>query len=446
MLVYLVLAGSVGLQVAAAVLAFRLIRVTGRHLAWILISIALLLMALRRVIPFLNAIAGRSVELDPGYEGIGLVLSACMLVGVTLIKPIFERIFESELELEKSERRFRSYFELPIVGIAILSSDYRWVTANDRICELLGLAREELLGRSAEDLINPEDLERERKLRRSVEEGRAEGYSLDRRFAGGASRAPTWASQAVRCVRKEDGSVDYYVTIIQDISARKAYEEGLRGSMREKEVLLRELYHRTKNNMQVICSLLNLESSSSGDPKLIEEFHVMENRIRSMSLVHEKLYQSRDLSNIDLADYIRDLCALLVESYAAEGRRPSLTTELAGLRVTIDTAIPCGLIVNELVANCLKHAFPGKREGRIYVSLALGEKGRAELGVRDDGAGISTEFEETESRGIGLRTARALASQLRGELTVRAAAGGGTSCSLSFNPASVVESRPAIET
>lgn len=432
MLVYLFLAASVCLQLSAAILAFRLIKITGRRLAWILISVGLFLMAARRILPLAYSFMGSHAQLDPVYEGIGLALSACMLAGVTLIKPIFERIFESEEELEESEKRFRSYFELPIVGVAILSPDYRWATANDRVCEILGRTRQELLGRPVEESSAQEDLAREEELRRAVVEGKADGFSLDKRFAKPSAPEPIWTNQAVRCVRDAEGEIDYYVTIIQDISERKAFEAGLRGSMKEKEILLRELYHRTKNNMQVICSLLNLECASCGDPRLVEEFRVIENRIRSMSLVHEKLYQSRNLASINLGDYIRDLAALLQASYSPGAERIGIATELESVQASIDAAVPCGLIVNELVANCLRHAFPSGGPGMISIRLSRREGGLVELRVEDDGVGLPRDFEAAGSKGIGVKTARALAEQLGGELDIGPRQGGGTRCLLSF--------------
>jgi PAS domain S-box len=417
MLVYFFLAASVSLQLAAAVLAFRLIHVTGRQLAWILVSVALFLMAIRRFLPLFYTVIGQPVWLDPIYEGIGLLLSACMLGGVMLIRPIFERIFESERELEESERRFRSYFELPIVGTAIISPDGRWATANDRVCEILGVSRRELIGAGADERSWPEDRDRESELRRRVIEGAADGYSLDKRFAQAPGGRPVWVNQAIRCVRDGSGRIDYFVTVIQDIAERKAYEEELRGSMREKEVLLRELYHRTKNNMQVICSLLNLESSSSGDPRLVAEFRDIENRIRSMSLVHEKLYQSRDLSSIELAEYLEDLASLIVDSYSPDGRRIALRTSLGRLRVPIDTAIPCGLIVNELVTNSMKYAFPAGSSGTVFLGLEPSGDGLARLLVTDDGIGAELGEDGlcSGAKGIGLKTVHALAAQLGGE-------------------------------
>jgi PAS domain S-box-containing protein len=427
----LFLLGAIILQVAAAAMAYRLIRITGRLSAWILISIALALMALRRIIPFARMIiGGSSAGVDPLNEFIGFALSAFMLAGIAMIGPIFERIFRSEEALKESERRFRSYFELPLVGVAIASKDRRWVTVNDRLCEILGLSRQELASTTIDAVTFPDDAAAEGALDRSLADRLADGYSLDKRFLRKGGE-PIWASQAVRGVRDRDGSIGYLVVIVQDISERKKAEEGLRSSLGEKEALLRELYHRTKNNMQMICSLLHLESAQCDDPKLTEEFQAIEDRIASMSLVHEMLYVSRDLSSIDLSEYARDLSRLLIRSYEATSRgNVEVEVDLERLSVPLDRAIPLGLILNELITNSLKHAFPGDRKGHIRIGLVSKGGSELRLSVADDGVGVSPGFDFQNAKSMGLKTVLALVGQLGGE--ARFSADRGVECSITF--------------
>lgn len=231
------LAGAIVLQITAAVLAFRLIRVTGRLSAWILVSIALVLMAVRRIIPFIRALLGNdSSSIDPLNEFIGLVLSGFMVVGIAMIGPIFKKIFQSERELKESEQRFRSYFELPLVGVAIVSEDKHWLTVNDRLCEMLAFSRQELMTMTTDELTYPEDLKRERVLDRSVVEGNSDGYYLDKRFVRKDGDI-IWTSQAVRCVRDPEGAINYVALILQDITKRKQTETALQ----ESEVLYRSV-------------------------------------------------------------------------------------------------------------------------------------------------------------------------------------------------------------
>jgi PAS domain S-box-containing protein len=429
-LTYLCLAAAILLQVAAAAMALSLIRVTGRSLAWILISAALCLMVVRRIIPFVGAMASQPSASDPAYELIGMLLSACMAAGVALIKPIFREVFESERRLAESERKYRGYFELPIVGFATVSEDRRWIAVNDRLCEMVAATREELVGAPVDDRTVAGDGGAEPGLASDALAGAIEGFVIDKRMTRGRSGEIIWVSQAARYVPGRDGAPGYFVLIIQDISERKAYERRLTGSLAEKEVLLRELHHRTKNNMQVICSLLNLECAKCADPKVAEEFHTIEGRIQSMSLVHEKLYRSRDLSRIDLAEYIGDLIELLTHSYGAEPDRIRVTESLVSTLVPIDIAIPCGLILHEVISNSLKHAFPNERAGCLDIRLESQEDGRVRIAISDDGIGLAKDFDFRTCDGMGMRTIFALTAQINGEIAFDASRG--VSCILCF--------------
>jgi two-component sensor histidine kinase len=196
-----------------------------------------------------------------------------------------------------------------------------------------------------------------------------------------------------------------------------AAEGRVRASLVEKETLIRELYHRSKNNMQVVSSLLMLHSGEleADADKLV--FKDVISRIGSMSLVHQKLYESRDLSNIDVAEYLRDLAALMTRSYGASPERVRVDLDLESVSMPIDTALPCGLVVSEILANALKYAFPEGRSGRIEIGLRLGEDDQVELRIADDGVGLPEGF-LIESQGrMGLKTLRNIVThQLQGSL------------------------------
>lgn len=217
----------------------------------------------------------------------------------------------------------------------------------------------------------------------------------------------------------------------QDITERKRAEEQISRSLSEKEILLREIYHRTKNNMSVIISLLRLQSNAIGDARLKEAFMVSIDRILSMSMVHDKLYMTSDLAHIDLRDYIRDLTKRLLNSYSLPGNRPSLVLEMDGLHVMLDTAINCGLIVNELVSNSIKYAFPEGRAGEIKIQLNRGDEGRICLTVSDNGVGMPPGFDLKRDGQLGLRLISSLA---HGKLRTRPEFGTdrGFSCRLIF--------------
>ena len=209
------------------------------------------------------------------------------------------------------------------------------------------------------------------------------------------------------------------VIVNQDITELKRAEETIKDSLKEKEVLLRELYHRTKNNMQVISSLLGLKAASIEDERLSKILDEMNVRIQTISLVHQKLYQSQNLSRVDLKEYITDLVDLIERSYLAEPDRISVITELESIEVLIDTAIPCGLIINELVSNSLKHAFPGDRKGNLRIILKRAAGDTIELKISDDGVGIPEGFNMEESNTLGYKLFRNIVEgQLMGTIKI----------------------------
>jgi len=213
---------------------------------------------------------------------------------------------------------------------------------------------------------------------------------------------------------KMRGVIEY----VRDITPRKQAEEALRASLHEKEILLKEIHHRVKNNMQVISSLLSLQSRHLTDKAAIEMFRESQQRIRSMALVHEKLYQSKDLSRIDFSKYIESLIMFLFHSYRVNSDLVRMKTEVRNVLLDINSAIPCGLIINELVMNAFKHAFPGGRKGEIIVSLRPSGDDRFILSVSDDGVGFPAglDFHKTETLGMQLVTM--LVDQLDGTISL----------------------------
>jgi two-component sensor histidine kinase len=206
--------------------------------------------------------------------------------------------------------------------------------------------------------------------------------------------------------------------ILWDITERKQAEEKIKHSLAEKETLLRELHHRTKNNMQVIIALLELQASYFEDQRLKEAFEETRNRIRSMALVHEKLYQAHDLSHINLKEYIGELAQLLLASYKISSNHVSLVLDIEEVQVLIDTAIPCGLILNELISNSLKYAFPEDRYGEIRIQLYGAPDGEIYLNISDNGVGMPTGFDARTSGRLGLQNVFLISEkQLKGKIT-----------------------------
>jgi two-component sensor histidine kinase len=221
--------------------------------------------------------------------------------------------------------------------------------------------------------------------------------------------------------------------ILRDVTARKVADQKIRDSLKEKEVLLKEIHHRVKNNLQIIHSLLNMQSRRSKDPRILDALRESQNRVRTMALIHERLYRSTDLSEIDFKEYISRLVGELYLSFGVNADQLRLELELQPVRLGIDIAIPCGLIVNELVSNSLKHGFPGGRRGRLKLSLVAVEDGTVRLAIGDDGAGLPADLDFRKTETLGLQLVCTLVDQLGGTIGLDRA--GGTEFLIVFNPA-----------
>mgnify|MGYP000868245711 CR=1 FL=1 len=202
------------------------------------------------------------------------------------------------------------------------------------------------------------------------------GYSRDDRIA-----LTTLANQTAVAVE----NARLYAAAQHELAERQRAETAMRASLQEKEVLLKEIHHRVKNNLQMIYSLLSLQSQYADDPTTLEALRDSQNRIRSMALIHEKLYQSTNLADIDFGEYLRSLASHLHRSYAVKDRNVRLVVSTAPIRLGIDTALPCALIASELISNALKHAFVGRPEGVLRVNIGTDDRGTIRLEVEDDG-------------------------------------------------------------
>jgi PAS domain S-box-containing protein len=333
-----------------------------------------------------------------------------------------------EIELRRNEEWLRLYFELPFIGMAVTSPQTKqWLRVNDRLCEILGYARDELVQKSWTDLTHPDDLEADVAEFEKVMRGESEGYKIDKRFIRGDG-ATIYATIDVKCVRTNRGEVDFFVATIQDITERKLADERIRASLLEKEVLLKEIHHRVKNNMQVIISLLSLQSRNIRDEDFRRVFNDSVTRIHSMALVHEKLYRSGNFASINFKEYLESLIDIISRSYSLDRGRITLTSLVPPVEWGVDTAIPCGLIVSEAITNAVKHAFPGDAKGEVRVSLSEevpGDDGTPlyTLAISDTGVGFPEDvcFESAET--LGMVLIGQLVQQLNGTVEILRDAG-----------------------
>jgi len=214
-----------------------------------------------------------------------------------------------------------------------------------------------------------------------------------------------------------------FAAVQVELAERKRAEERVTISLQEKEVLLREIHHRVKNNLQVISSLLKLQSGYIQDAQALESLKDSQNRIRSMALIHEKLYRSENLAQINFGEYIRELAVFLFRSHKAEAQGIRLSVETDPVLLSIDTGMPCGLILNELVSNALRHAFPDGRPGEVRIKLGAGNDGQLSLTIADDGVGFPAELDFRKTGSLGLQLVNTLVDQLNGTIAMQSQGG-----------------------
>jgi len=214
------------------------------------------------------------------------------------------------------------------------------------------------------------------------------------------------------------GEPQFLSNVSEDITARKQAEKKIKASLKEKEVLLKEIHHRVKNNMQIIVSLLRLQSYTAKDKKLEDMFKVAQNRIRSMALIHEKLYQSKDFASIDFAHYIQSLTTHLMQTYQIDPKQITLKTDVKDVHLDINQGVPVGLLLNELVSNALKHAFPKGKKGEIIVKFHADKKGKKTLIVKDNGIGHPDKVDISKPETLGMQLIKDLTRQIGGKLAL----------------------------
>lgn len=325
-----------------------------------------------------------------------------------------------EEALRQSGKRLAWVMESISEGFFAADRDYRLIYVNPEAQRLWTHARRDLTGRLLWDVF-PEDEAGPfhtlyRQALRTGKSAHAEEYyaPLDRWFEVHAYPSP-------------EGLSAYF----RDITERRRADERVRRALKEKEVLLREIHHRVKNNLQVICSLLRLQERYLDDEMLRQVLRDSRERVHAMAILHDQLHRARDLATVDLGDYVRNLAASLFCSYGVNSAQIELKLGLEAIPASIDIGIPCGLIVHELVSNALQHAFPGGRRGRISIGLHARQNGEIELMVADDGTGYAQSRAGSPDRpSLGLRLVDLLAEQIGA--AVERSSGAGTQYRLVF--------------
>jgi two-component system, sensor histidine kinase PdtaS len=321
---------------------------------------------------------------------------------------------------------------LDLADDAIISIDHSHhiLLFNQGAEKMFGYTAQEIAGKPLEVLLPPQLAEAHRHHIDSFEQsGVAARRMGERREILGRRKDGTEFPAEASISKVALGDEIMFTVIMRDVTLRTLADQRLKASLREKEVLLEEVHHRVKNNLQVISSLLGLQARSISDMITRKKFEESQNRIQSMALLHESLYQSEDLARIDFADYLARLASQVFAFYDT-GARVALHTQLQPLPLDMNTAVPCGLIVNELVSNALKYGFPDGREGAVQIKLFHSEPGTARLVVSDNGKGLPPDLDWLKTPSLGLRLVRTLARQL--DASVELSQVGGTSFTISF--------------
>jgi two-component sensor histidine kinase len=219
-------------------------------------------------------------------------------------------------------------------------------------------------------------------------------------------------------ITEEDGTLLGSIHIAHDITHRKEMEEKLEKTLEEKDMVIKEVYHRVKNNFMVISSLLNLQSSYIKDKYTQEIFKESQYRTKSMALIHEKLYSSADLKNINFTEYMKTLSKDLYNAYTPDKGLVNIVLNVEEVMLDVETSIPLGLILNELLSNLLKHGFPDRKSGEIIVELHIIEDGKLQLSVSDNGIGFPENFNYKNTDSLGMRLVNALTDQIEGEINL----------------------------
>ncbi|MDZ8241369.1 MAG: PAS domain S-box protein [Nostoc sp. ChiQUE01a] len=335
-----------------------------------------------------------------------------------------------EAALRESEQRFRSAFHQAAVGIAHVAIDGRWLLVNQRLCDIVGYTLEELQLLTFQDITHPDDLEADLKYVEEILANRIQTYSMEKRFFR-KDNSIVWVNLTVALMRESSTEPKYFISVIEDISDRKHSQEQIKASLLEKEVLLKEIYHRVKNNLQVISSLLNLQSAYIQDKHDLAIFQQSQQRIASIALIHEKLYQSQDLARINFREYTLDLVASLFTAYEVNEDAIAVNIDIdEDVLLGLDTAIPCSLIIHELISNSLKYAFPAGINGSICIELNRSHDNNFILIVSDDGIGLPSDFDFKNIASLGLQLVDALTYQLAGAIKITGE--NGVECQLTF--------------
>ncbi len=369
-------------------------------------------------------------KLQAKYLLIGLYFPLLITMATDLILPTMSiRIPETTMAMSTVGIGFISYgvwkYRFPALTAAVaadeivstmsnflimLDHDKNIVTINDATIELLGYEKKDIIGKSVKYLFADNSLENAGKL---FDSNSNSIINFETRLKSKYGEIiPVLLSKSV--IKNDDGNIMGIVCIGSNIVEIKHAEDKIKASLNEKDILLRELHHRVKNNLQIILSLINLQSNGIKNKEDLEIFRESQSRVKSLAIIHEKLYRSEDFANINFEEYIESLVNYLLSYYSADSIEVIIDVK-KDIILNMDTAVPCGLIINELVTNAIKHAFNESKSGQINITLKS-DNGCFTLIVSDNGEGIPPEVDLDNPQKLGLQLVKSLTDQLEGKI------------------------------
>ncbi len=329
------------------------------------------------------------------------------------------RLNQIKGRLDETSALMRAIVENSSDLVAVCSGDGKLVYLSPVCNTLLGRTTEELQDRPWTDLVAEED--RDVLLGQFSTLERSPGEPVTIRCPRKTGQH-AWVEARVALLKAHSAAPPMIVLTFHDVTEQREHEERMEASLREKEVLVREIYHRVKNNLQVIQSLLKMRARSLPKDETRAAIESTVQRVHAMALVHERLYKMEDLSRISLSEYLCDLFGGILESSSKQPGQVTFDMNVEEIPLTLDKAIPFGLLANELISNSLKHGFPDGRTGKVAISIAR-DNGCVQMTVQDDGIGLPVDFGGREQRSMGLILASSLAMQLGGSLEFSSSGG-----------------------
>lgn len=311
-----------------------------------------------------------------------------------------------------ARREIEDVMQTMLETLIVVSPEGDIRKANKATLELLGYKEDELIGKPFTKIMCKKEAEEE--LERLLKEGSIKDFETTYLTKDGREIPVSFSASSLK---GEKGKLKGVVCVAGDITERKRAEAKIQASLREKEELMREIHHRVKNNLQIVSSLLDMQARRIKDKKVVDSLSDSRSRIQTMSLIHTQLYQSENLEQVEMGVTIRKLVNFLLQIYAKDGMNVTTVVIAKDVKLPISQAIPCALIINELVSNALKHAFEGMAKGSIEIAMRELAGDKIELTVKDNGAGIPEALDIYETRTLGLKLVRTLAEgQLKGEM------------------------------